>query len=116
MNEEIMSRRTVLRGALAVGCGLVLPVSLLGCDSKPAANAPAAAPAAPTPAITDSAAAAAPAPAKKVAQASVLYQSQPKADQKCSGCMHFISGSNTCQLVEGQVSPEGWCALWMKKG
>jgi hypothetical protein len=51
----------------------------------------------------------------KVPQESVKYQAQPKGDQKCSGCTHFIAESNTCKLVEGQVSPDGWCTLWAKK-
>ena len=113
MKQEIPSRRVVLRGALAVGCGLVLPITLLGCDSKPAVVAPTAAPAAPPPAVKESAATS---PAvTKVAQSAVQYQAQPKADQKCVDCMLFLAGTNTCQRVEGQISPEGWCLLWVKK-
>jgi hypothetical protein len=48
-------------------------------------------------------------------QANVQYQGQPKGEQKCAGCEHFVTGSNTCKLVEGQVSAEGWCAIWLKK-
>lgn len=113
MNEEITSRRTVLRRALAVGCGLVLPVSLFGCDSKPGANMPIPTPSAPPPAVKESTAASP--EVKKVAQATVQYQGQPKGEQKCGDCMHFLAESNTCQRVEGQVSPNGWCLLWMKK-
>jgi len=29
--------------------------------------------------------------------------------------MNFIAESNTCKLVEGQISPDGWCVLWAKK-
>jgi hypothetical protein len=58
---------------------------------------------------------AADAPAKKVPQASVQYQTKPKGEQKCSNCINFIAESNTCKLVEGKVSPEGWCMLWVKK-
>lgn len=112
MKEEIPSRRVVLRGALAVGCGLCLPMALSGCDPKkgetPAGAAPANSPAA----STDSAAQAA-AP-KKVSQASVQYQTQPKGEQKCSTCANFIA-PNSCKLVDGQISPEGWCNLWVKK-
>jgi hypothetical protein len=54
-------------------------------------------------------------PTIKVTQASVQYQSQPKGDRKCSDCQHFIAESQTCKLVEGQINPEGWCALWLKK-
>lgn len=111
MKEEIPQRRIVLRGALAVGCTLWLPIALSGCDSKQGTNAGSSAPASPPPTSADSAAPA----TQKVSQASVQYQTQPKGDQKCSGCQHFIAESNTCQLVDGQISPEGWCSLWAKK-
>jgi len=118
MKEEIPPRRVVLRGALAVGCGLLLPAALFGCDSKKGETstgaAPAGAPDTPATAPDTSADAAAPA-AGKVSQASVQYQTQPKGEQKCGGCLHFIAESNTCKLVEGQISPDGWCTLWAQK-
>ena len=43
------------------------------------------------------------------------YQAQPKGEQKCGSCLNFVAESNTCKLVAGQVSPEGWCSLWAKK-
>ncbi|MGV8898883.1 MAG: hypothetical protein ACOH2B_06555 [Burkholderiaceae bacterium] len=110
--EEIPPRRVVLRGALAVGCSLWLPIALSGCDSKKSANSSSSAPASNPAASTDSAAPAAP---NKMSQASVQYQTQPKGEQKCSGCLNFIAESNTCKLVDGQISPEGWCSLWTKK-
>ena len=101
-NEEIQSRRAVLRGALAVGCSLLLPASF-------SVNAaPASAPA-------TGADSAVPAAAKKVTKASVHYQTHPKGKQKCSRCANFIAESKTCKRVEGQINPEGWCVLWMKK-
>jgi High potential iron-sulfur protein len=112
MKSEIPSRRVVLRGALAVGCSLLIPAALLGCDSKKGENSTGAAPAGSPSTSADSAA---PAETGKVTQASVQYQTQPKGEQKCDGCLHFIAESNTCKLVEGQVSPEGWCSLWAKK-
>ena len=115
----IPSRRIVLRGALAAGCSLLLPASLLGCSKKGASTAgteppvPSPEMAAPsTPAPAESAAPTAPA---KVSQASVQYQAQPKDGKKCADCMHFIAESNTCKLVEGTISPSGWCVLWAKK-
>jgi len=116
---DVPSRRIVLRGALAAGCSLLLPGALLGCSKKETGTAatepPASEMAAPaSPAPMDSAAPAAPAPVK-VSQASVLYQAQPKSGQKCADCMHFIPESNTCKLVEGSISPDGWCTLWAKK-
>lgn len=52
--------------------------------------------------------------AGKMNKAQAQYQDQPKGDQKCSNCMHFIA-PNSCLLVEGNISPEGWCMLWVKK-
>jgi hypothetical protein len=118
---DVLPRRNVLRGALAAGCSLLLPAALTGCDTKketgtadtgmpPAPGPESAAPTSPAPGM-ESAAPAAPA---KVSQASVKYQTQPKGEQKCANCMHFIAESNTCKLVEGDISPEGWCILWAK--
>jgi len=116
---DVPSRRVVLRGALAAGCSLLLPASLLGCSKKEASTASTeptapspemAAPASPAP--MESAAPAAPA---KVSQASVQYQTQPKEGKKCADCMNFVAESNTCKLVEGNISPNGWCVLWVKK-
>jgi hypothetical protein len=111
-NEDIPPRRVVLRGALAVGCGLLLPAALFGCDSKKSADSTVAAPAS---SPTTSEEPAAPAATKKVSQASVQYQTQPKGEQKCGNCVNFIAESNTCKLVDGQISADGWCSLWAKK-
>lgn len=109
--EEIPPRRLALRGAFAVGCGLLLPAAFWGCDSKKGGNSTGAAPANSPDTSADAAAPA----AAKTSQASVQYQTQPNGDQKCGGCMQFIAESNTCKLVEGQISPEGWCSLWTKQ-
>lgn len=111
MNQENPTRRIVLRSALAVGCGLWLPGVLSGCDSKkdatPATGTPDATPA-PGPQPT--------APTSiKVPQSSVNYQGQPSGDRKCGTCVHFMAESNTCRVVDGQISPEGWCNLWVMK-
>ncbi|MCK9285090.1 MAG: high-potential iron-sulfur protein [Rhodocyclaceae bacterium] len=113
MKDEIMSRRVMLRKALAVGCGLCLPVALFGCDSKKGTNSTGAAPTGTAPASGEGAKA--PAAASKMPQASAKYQAQPKGVQKCSECLHFVAESNTCTLVDGQISPEGWCLMWTKK-
>jgi hypothetical protein len=69
----------------------------------------AAAGAAPLLALTRSAAA-----AKKVSQEAASYQSTPKGDQFCGNCTQFIAPTE-CRLVEGRISPGGWCRLWAKK-
>jgi len=116
---DIPLRRIVLRGAFAVGCSLLLPASLLGCSKKEESTAgtepPASSPAMDTPASPAPLESAAPAAPAKASQASVQYQSQPKDDKTCADCMYFVAESNTCTLVEGDISPAGWCILWVKK-
>jgi len=110
-HEDVHSRRVVLRGVLAAGCGLWVPIAVSGCDAKKGASATGA-PTVGTPAA--SAASSAPATGK-VPKASAQYQTQPRGDQKCGSCVHFIAESNRCKLVDGQISPEGWCSLWAEK-
>jgi len=117
---DVPSRRIVLRGALAAGCSLLLPASLLGCSKEEAGTAGTEPPPAPAPDMAAPAAqapmeSAAPAAPAKVSQASVQYQTEPKDGKTCADCMHFIADSNTCKLVEGDISPTGWCVLWAKK-
>ena len=52
--------------------------------------------------------------AAKMSQPSVAYQDSPKGDQKCSNCSLFQE-PNACTLVDGNISPEGWCKFWVKK-
>jgi len=111
LEVEIPPRRVVLQGALALGCSLFLPIAFSGCDSRKGESSTGTAPASPATGTEP----AAPATPGKMTQASVQYQAQPKGEQRCDGCMHFIAGSNTCKLVDGQISPEGWCSLWAKK-
>lgn len=117
---DVLPRRIMLRGALAAGLGLLAPAALQGCDSEkptgsagsgslpPASDLVPPAPASPAPDKVS----AAPADTTKVSQVSVRYQPQPKGEQRCGNCMHFIAGSNTCKLVEGTISPDGWCVIW----
>jgi hypothetical protein len=50
----------------------------------------------------------------KVPQKTVSYQDKPKDTQRCDGCNNF-QPPNACKLVEGGISPQGWCSLFMKK-
>jgi hypothetical protein len=52
--------------------------------------------------------------AAKVPQKAVSYQDKPKDTQRCDACTNFQS-PNGCKLVEGEISPQGWCALFIKK-
>ncbi len=51
----------------------------------------------------------------KVEQSVVQYQGSPKDGQKCSGCANFVA-PNACKVVQGNISPEGWCVAYAPKG
>ena len=52
--------------------------------------------------------------AAKMSQKSVDYQDTPKNDQECSNCSLFQE-PNSCTIVDGEISPKGWCKFWAKK-
>jgi anaerobic selenocysteine-containing dehydrogenase len=52
--------------------------------------------------------------AQKVSKAAMKYQDKPNGDQKCSNCMQF-EPPGSCKVVEGAVSPDGYCIAWVKK-
>lgn len=61
----------------------------------------------------------APAQAKS-SQAAMKYQKSPKGGAKCSGCKFFVSGASktangTCKIVDGSISPNGWCLAYSAK-
>ncbi|WP_193165047.1 high-potential iron-sulfur protein [Microbulbifer hainanensis] len=50
----------------------------------------------------------------KVSKETVKYQDTPKDGHKCVDCQ-FFQAPNACQLVEGTISPDGWCSLFAPK-
>ena len=42
------------------------------------------------------------------------YQDTPKDGLKCKDCVYFQAPSG-CGLVDGKISPDGWCSLFNKK-
>lgn len=50
----------------------------------------------------------------KLAQKAVKYQTTPNAGHQCDGCAQFVA-PNSCKLVDGEITPTGWCLLWVKK-
>jgi hypothetical protein len=50
----------------------------------------------------------------KMSQQAAAYQSAPKNGQKCMDCSLFQSPSS-CKLVDGTISPAGWCKFFAKK-
>ncbi|WP_444923379.1 hypothetical protein ACJJH9_16110 [Microbulbifer sp. DLAB2-AF] len=50
----------------------------------------------------------------KATKESVNYQDTPKDGKKCVDCQLFTP-PNACIVVEGDISPEGWCSLFVLK-
>jgi hypothetical protein len=50
----------------------------------------------------------------KASQKAVAYQDTPKGEQSCANCRVFEPPSS-CKTVEGTVSPNGWCKIYVKK-
>jgi hypothetical protein len=93
-DEELQSRRKALCTIMAITGSLWLPLTFSTSSSAIAAGETGP---------------------KKSTQASVRYQSKPNAKQNCGNCNNFIAASNSCKLVEGNISAEGWCSIWSKK-
>jgi hypothetical protein len=95
MNEDLdklISRRALLKGAAAVTC-VALASAFVGKTHAETA---------------------------KSTKAVAKYQDTPNGGKKCGNCSLFIPGKmptadGTCQVVEGSISPEGYCALYIKK-
>ncbi|MEJ2646129.1 MAG: high-potential iron-sulfur protein [Gammaproteobacteria bacterium] len=56
----------------------------------------------------------------KVPKAAMHYRDHPNNGQECSTCIQFIPGSSpkamgTCKLVEGSISPHGYCVAYSRK-
>jgi len=96
MSTHNPERRTVLRGVLAAGCVLCVPLAWAGESATGAAQFYSAT-------------------GGKQSKTQAKYQDQSKGDQSCATCMNFIAATSACKLVDGQVSAEGWCMLWAKK-
>ena len=106
VKAQVPERRSVLRGVLAAICTLML----WGCKAKQEETSTGT-PASPSPTTKIPPG---PAESPKLSQAQAQYQGQPKGDQQCGNCLNYVAASNTCKVVEGQVSPNGWCTIWVK--
>ena len=89
-------RRAVLKGMLAAGCALCVPAAWA---EEPAPKA------SPKGGGGKSG---------KVSKALAKYRDMPNGSQQCSKCNNFTA-PNTCKVVEGSVSPSGWCTLFAAK-
>lgn len=80
-----LSRRSLLHGA---ACGLGA-ATILGMTAKTAT-------------------------AGKMPQASVNYRPSPNGSKRCDNC-RLWQPPNACKSVEGNISPQGWCTIYVVK-
>lgn len=52
--------------------------------------------------------------AQKASKAAVKYQDKPNGSQECDNCQQFRP-PDACAVVDGKISPKGWCLAWTKK-
>lgn len=52
--------------------------------------------------------------ASKVAKNSVGYQGAPQGKFRCDNCVQWQPPA-ACKLVEGVISPNGWCGIYAPK-
>jgi len=53
--------------------------------------------------------------AGKLDKQDFFYQTQPKDNKSCSTCRLYTatpSGKGVCALLDGEVSPSGWCMAY----
>ena len=118
METHDQQRRILLRGAFMSSCALILPGLLTGCDRNgntdstgTGMNETGPAPGAATSGDVGTKAQS----GSKMSKQAAKYQDNPNGEQQCDNCAHYIAETNTCKLVEGNVSPGGWCMLWTRQ-
>jgi hypothetical protein len=50
----------------------------------------------------------------KLPKSQARYQPGPNGDRRCASCVHFASPTS-CDIVDGDVSPQGWCQFYGQK-
>ena len=48
----------------------------------------------------------------KMSRNVVAYQDHPEGDKRCGKCAQF-QPPNACKIVEGQISPDGYCKFFV---
>jgi hypothetical protein len=51
---------------------------------------------------------------QKISQANAKYVDHPNNNQQCDGCIQF-QAPNACKIVDGNISPKGWCQFFGAK-
>lgn len=47
----------------------------------------------------------------KTSKDAANYIHYVEGDNRCENCVHFLQ-PNHCEIVEGQISPDGWCRFF----
>lgn len=55
-----------------------------------------------------------PATAAKISAKAMSYRPSPNGNQSCANCANFEAPAS-CKLVDGTISPSGWCILYRPK-
>jgi len=50
----------------------------------------------------------------KISQKLSNYRDTPKGNARCDGCTQW-QGPASCRVVQGVISPSGWCQLYAPK-
>jgi hypothetical protein len=50
----------------------------------------------------------------KLRPGDIGYQSSPKGNARCELCVNW-QAPNACKVVSGEISPTGWCGLFVRK-
>jgi hypothetical protein len=50
---------------------------------------------------------------QKASKEAMKYQDKPNGDKQCSNCAQFTA-PNGCKVVDGTISPQGYCIVWVK--
>lgn len=51
----------------------------------------------------------------KVPKDTFKYQDTPMDSKRCSNCVYFLADTKECKMVEGTISPDGWCRIYLEK-
>jgi hypothetical protein len=55
-----------------------------------------------------------PALAAKMSPKAMSYRPSPNGNQRCDNCANF-QPPNGCKVVDGTISPSGWCIVYRAK-
>lgn len=48
----------------------------------------------------------------KISKGAVAYQDHPEGDKRCGKCLQFVA-PDSCKMVNGPISPQGFCRIFM---